>query len=244
MVICLTVAYDGTDFCGWQTQPNGVSVQGVLQDALFTLLGEKVCLTGSGRTDAGVHAQGQKASFCVENCTIPPQKFAFALNPLLPPSIRVVDGCLMPDGFNACKSAKKKTYEYNFYFGKVENPLLDRYALALQEKPDLELMQSACKLFVGEHDFKCFNASGGGAKTTVRTIYDLSITENQNGFVISVTGNGFLYNMVRTLAGTLLEVGYGKSDQEKIQKMLVLGQRNLCGKTLPAKALTLKSVEY
>ena len=244
MVIALTVAYDGRDFCGWQVQPNGVSVQSVLEKALFLVTGKNISVTGSGRTDAGVHALGQVASFEIQDSTIPPNKFSLALNCHLPSTVRVLDSRLEKDGFNARKSAVKKTYCYSFYYSKIENPLLDRYALMLETNPDLELMQSAGQVFVGEHDFKCFNASGGGAKTTVREIYDIKIRPTEKGFDLTVTGNGFLYNMVRTMAGTLLEVGLKKKTKADLLALLQTGDRSLCGKTLPAKALCLVSVEY
>ena len=244
MIIALKIAYDGSDFCGWQVQPNGISVQGEIQNALSLLLEKPVTVIGSGRTDAGVHALGQVASFEIEDCSIPPEKFASALNARLPYSIRIMQSWQEKEGFNALKSAKRKTYRYSFYYSKVENPLLERYNYNLDSAPDLDLIKLASKLFIGEHDFKCFNASGSGAKTTVRTIFSIDLVSTEKGFDFYVCGNGFLYNMVRTMAGTLLEVGQGKKTVLDIEKMLKSGDRSLCGRTLPAKALTLMSVEY
>lgn len=242
MKIKLTLSYDGTDYCGWQVQPNGLSIQQVLEQALFTLTGEKVKVTGSGRTDAGVHAIGQVADFTT-NSTIPPQKFALALNTILPSSVKVISSEQVEDSFNAIKSAKRKTYQYNLYTSCVELPLKERYALRI-DQVDLAKMQSAGKLLIGEHDFKCMCAVGGSAKTTVRQIYDLSIEQKGQDITVSVTGNGFLYNMVRIMVGTLLEIGYGKMTEQDLKDMLISGQRAKGGKTISAKGLVLKSVEY
>ena len=246
MKIMLTLSYDGTAYCGWQTQKNGLSIQQVIEETLEKITGEKIKVTGSGRTDAGVHAKGQTASF-ETNCTIPPEKYFKALNSLLPIDIRVIKSEQARDDFDARKSAKRKTYAYTFYLGETENPLLDRYALFLEKKPDISLMQECLELFLGEKDFKCFKASGSGAKTTVRTIYSASITEEKgspNKLILRVTGNGFLYNMVRTLAGTVLDYSYQKTNKNKVEEMLNTGNRKLCGKTLCAKGLCLESVEY
>ena len=241
MKIKLTLSYDGTEYCGWQVQPNGISVQQVIEQAIFTLTGEKVKVTGSGRTDAGVHALGQVADFTT-NSTIPPQKFALALNTILPSSVKVVSSEQVKDDFSAIKSAKRKTYQYNLYVSAMELPLKERYALRIDEV-DVLKMQSACKILIGEHDFKCMCAVGSSAKTTVREIYDLSVAKNEQDIVVSVTGNGFLYNMVRIMVGTLLEIGYGKMTEQDLKDMLSSGQRAKGGKTISAKGLVLKSVE-
>ena len=149
----------------------------------------------------------------------------------------------MGEDFNARKSAKQKTYRYSLYVDKTENPLKDRYATFLEKMPDLEKMKVASQAFVGEHDFKCFNASGGGAKTTVRTIYSIEIKKEKD-IEIFVTGNGFLYNMVRTLVGTLLSVGYGEKTEQDLINLINSGERKLCGRTLPARGLCLVSVKY
>ncbi len=243
MRIKLTVSYDGTDFCGWQVQPNGVTVQRTLADAIFELTGEKVVLTGSGRTDAGVHAEGQVAHFDTQSF-IPPEKFYLALNALLPSSVKVINSERVADDFDACRTAKKKTYEYSFYKSEVELPLKERFATRISKTVDVEKMRAVATAFVGTHDFKAFCASGSAVKTTTRTIYNIDITEAGADVKISVCGNGFLYNMVRILAGTLLSAGEGKLDKATAEKMLTVGDRTLGGKTCPAKGLTLKSVEY
>ncbi len=244
MRIKITVSYDGTNYSGWQVQPNAITVQQQLQRAIYSVTGEQVKVTGSGRTDAGVHAEGQVAHFDTECKTVLPQKFSRAINAHLPPDIRVISSCLADSEFNACTSAKRKTYAYSLYVSDVELPLFERTAVRLNSFPDLEQTKKASEIFIGKHDFKCFNASGGGAKTTVRTIFSIDLVKEQNKLTFYVCGDGFLYNMVRTLVGSLLEVGYKKTDLNRMKEMLQTGDRSLCGKTLPAKGLCLKSVEY
>lgn len=246
MKIMLTLSYDGTAYCGWQTQKNGLSIQQVIEETLEKITGEKIKITGSGRTDAGVHAKGQTASF-ETNSTIPPEKYFKALNSLLPIDIRVTKSEQAKGDFDARKSAKRKTYAYTFYLGETENPLVDRYALFLEKTPDISLMQECLELFVGEKDFKCFKASGSGAKTTVRTIYSASIAEekgNPTKLILRVTGNGFLYNMVRMIVGALKALSDKKIDLQDIKNSLDSGERLKNTATLPAKALFLKEVKY
>lgn len=244
MKVKITVSYDGTEFCGWQVQPNGVSVQEELENAVYKLTGEKVRVTGSGRTDAGVHAKGQVAHFSVEKGNIPAERFCYALNNYLPSSIRVVKSELAKEDFDACRSAKRKTYKYHLYLSEIEQPLKERYAVK-QEKPlNISLIKDCAKLFIGEHDFKGFCASGSSVKTTIRTIYDLTVDFNGEDLIFSVTGNGFLYNMVRIMVGTLIAVGEGKIGEGDVEKMLTQGERVQGVKTLQAKGLCLEKVEY
>ncbi len=244
MIVKLLLSYDGTAYCGWQVQSNGTSIQQVLETALYEVTGKNIRITGSGRTDAGVHAEGQVAHFEIEEENIPAEKFYRALNVHLPPDIRVLKSERANDNFNARKSAKRKTYGYYIYFCDTELPLKERFYYKLDKKPDICVMKECAQIFIGEHDFKCFCASGSAVNCTVRTIYDIEITQKDNEICFFVTGNGFLYNMVRTLVGTLLEAGYKKIDKQKILELLKTGDRNLCGKTMPAKALRLIKVEY
>ena len=244
MTVKLTISYDGTAYCGWQVQPNGLSVQQVIEDALFSVTGEKIKITGSGRTDAGVHAKGQVAHFDREQENIPAEKFSKALNAHLPPDIKILKSERVANGFNACRNAKKKTYEYKFYLAETELPLKERYSVWLDRAPDLSLMKECAQIFVGEHDFKCFCASGSSVKTTVRTIYNIDIAEKDGELTFSVCGNGFLYNMVRIIVGTLVGIGEGRIPLENVKKALESGDRTLLGKTLPPKGLTLKKVYY
>ncbi len=243
MRYALKIAYDGTDFCGWQIQPNQTTVQGEIERAIFTVFGVRAKVCGSGRTDSGVHALGQVAHVDL-SVNIQPEKLADALNVHLPQGICVLASCLAPDDFDANRSAKKKTYCYQLYFSPRRNPLLDRFAVRADGAPDINAMREAAKLFVGEHDFKAYCASGSQVKTTIRTIYSLDVSFDSGMLKIEVCGNGFLYNMVRTLAGTLLWYSYGKITLEDITASLEKGDRNSVGKTLPPKGLILKNVEY
>jgi len=239
----LTIQYDGTAYCGWQKQKNGVSVQEVLTTALQSIAKGEVKLVGSGRTDAGVHAEGQVCHVDMDT-PVPAEKIALAVNPKLPSDIVVLKSELGGEGFHARYSAKRKTYRYATYVSDVVLPLRDRYALKLDKMPDIDKMIVGAKLIEGEHDFKCFLSSGSAVKDTVRTVYSLTIETKENGVEFSVCGNGFLYNMVRIIVGTLLDIGYGLKSVDDLKVALETGERNLCGKTVCAKGLSLLSVEY
>jgi len=247
MRIVFTVAYDGTHFCGWQVQKNKRTVQGVLERAIAEATGESVRVTGSGRTDSGVHAAGQVCHFDITT-SIPPEKLYLCVNQALPPDVSVLSSGAAEDGFDCSRSAKKKTYRYCIYSAPAKNPLLERYCVKVAAYPDISLMRKAAKYFVGEHDFKAFCASGSSAKTTVRKIYSLDISEEEifGAKVISfyVCGGGFLYNMVRSMAGELLEVGFKRLPPEAVKKSLDIPDRSAIGRTMCAKGLTLMSVEY
>ncbi len=243
MRIKITVSYDGTAYCGWQVQPNGVTVQEEIEKAVLLTTGENVRVTGSGRTDAGVHAKGQVAHFDT-NCSIPPEKIFKALNVHLPSDIRVLSSQEAKEDFHACLNAKTKTYKYSLYKAEVENPLKERYAVKIDGEMDVEKMKEASLSFVGEHDFKAFCASGSSVKTTVRTIYDINIDQLGQDLTITIKGNGFLYNMVRIMVGALIAVGKGETQKADIEKMLLTGKRHFNVKTLPSKALCLEKVEY
>ncbi|MBR2614744.1 MAG: tRNA pseudouridine(38-40) synthase TruA [Clostridia bacterium] len=243
MNIKLTICYDGTDFLGWQIQKKGRTVQEEVEKAIFSLTGERVKLVGSGRTDTGVSAMAQVANFKTES-TIKPEKFSLALNTILPSDVKVLKSELVPDDFSARFSALKKTYEYKFYKSKVEIPILERFALRVNESIDVSKMQDAVEVFLGEQDFKCFLKSGSSVKNTVRTIYDAKIFEKDDCFIFSVTGNGFLYNMVRTMVGSLLLVGEGKITKETLSEIIKTGDRKRVGRTVLAKGLLLKEVVY
>ncbi len=244
MKIMLTVSYDGTNYCGWQVQPNADTVQERIEKAIFAVTGESVRVTGSGRTDSGVHANGQTAHCTVQKDTIPAQKYARALNAYLPNDIRALKSVEVLEEFDACRTAKKKTYKYSCYISEIELPLKERYAVRLDKGLDIELMKKGALSFLGEHDFKGFCATGSSIKTTVRTIYALDIDYNGLDLTFRVTGNGFLYNMVRIIVGTLVKLGERKCALRDIEQMLISGNRDFGGKTVPAKGLCLESVEY
>lgn len=247
MRFVLVVSYDGTKYAGWQRQKNAVSVQEILETAIETALGKQVKITGSGRTDAGVHAIGQTCHFDGD-FTVPPEKLPDCINRFLPNDIRVLKGFSVKDTFDCNRSAKRKTYRYSLYESAWELPLKSRYAVRVDSLPSVSVLQDYAKLFVGEHDFKAFCASGSAVKTTVRTVYEVRVeeerTDGARGVNIYVTGNGFLYNMVRTMVGELLELANGKRTQESLLLAYQTGQRELLGKTMPAKGLTLMRVEY
>lgn len=243
MVIKLTVSYDGTDFSGWQKQNDLITVQGVVEDALTKITGEKTSVVGSGRTDAGVHAEGQVASFKTRS-EIPPERFAVALNTALPFGVKALKSELADDDFNARRNAKLKTYRYSIYNSDIEEPLKERYKSRVYGKLDEETMREAAKIFVGEHDFKAYAASGYSAKTTVRTIYSLDVIHDGENYDFVVTGSGFLYNMVRIIAGTLIAAGSGKITLKDVSNALISGKRHKDIKTMPAKGLCLVKVKY
>ena len=244
----LKIAYDGTEYAGWQRQKNALSVQECLENALEQALDIDVRVVASGRTDAGVHAAGQVCHFDSDSLTVPPEKLPDCLNRFLPPDIRLLEGWEGRDGFDSNRSAKRKTYCYSPYESRREMPLLERYAVRVDELPKIEDLRRVAKLFEGEHDFKAFCASGSSVKTTVRTVYEVKVEEMETFALrvvkIYVTGNGFLYNMVRTMAGELLDLASSKKAEESLQKAFQTGDRNLLGKTMPAKGLLLQSVEY
>lgn len=239
----ITVSYLGANYCGWQNQKNGISVQEVLEKAFEKLFQKKTTLHASGRTDAGVHAEGQVAHFDMQT-SIPPDKIPYAINTFLPDDIRVLSCEVADENFHARFSAKRKTYEYRMYLSPHINPLKNITAEQVIGELDLDAMRKAAKFIEGTHDFKCFEASGSKIIDTCRTVYAVEISDDQNDIVISVTGNGFLYNMVRIIAGTLVDVGRGKIAPEDILDIISKKDRTLAGKTLPAKGLCLKAVDY
>ncbi len=242
----LLVQYDGTHFCGYQRQREERTVQSVLEKAATEAFGTFTRVTASGRTDAGVHARGQVCQLDAET-SVPAHKLSACLNCLLPPDCKVLKSAVAPEGFDCTRGAKKKTYRYTAYYAETELPLLARYAARLAVKPDLSRMEEAASLLEGEHDFAAFCSAGSSAKTSVRTVYGIQIgseplPEGQL-YTISVTGNGFLYNMVRILAGEIFAVGCGKST-DAIVRALNGGGRTLLAKTMPARGLMLVSVDY
>ena len=243
MRILLTISYDGTDFCGYQIQPNGRTVEEELEKALFKLTKQKIKTYASGRTDSGVHALCQKVHFDADS-TIPPESYTPALNSILPNDLKVLKSKKVPDTFNARYSAKKKTYKYSLYVGDFEEPIYQRYKTLIPKMPDIALMKACAKAIEGTHDFKAFMASGSSVKDTVRTVYSIKTVKRGRFIDIYVTGNGFLYNMVRIIAGAMVAVGEGKLDVKDVEKTLLLGERPIKIKTMPAKGLTLYSVIY
>lgn len=247
MRYALLVSYDGTDYGGWQIQKNSVTVQQKMEEAAFDLFGVKTAVVASGRTDSGVHARGQVCHLDAQT-SIPAAKLASAFNMRLPGDISVISSVAAPENFDANRSAKKKTYCYRFYLSSCRHPLKDRYSVWVKGFADLEKLREISGIFVGDHNFKAYSKSRSSAKTFQRTIFLSEVKIAESGFSTDVeiylTGNGFLYNMVRTIAGTMLDFARGAADRARIQKSLETGDRRLVGKTMPACGLTLENVDY
>ena len=267
--IKLVVAYDGTNYSGWQIQPRAKTIEAVLDEAIYCLTGEKVHVIGASRTDAGVHAMGNVAVFDTES-KIPGEKFAFALNRFLPDDVAIQSSREVSPDFHPRHCDTKKTYRYRILNTKMPVPQLRNYAWHVDIPVNIARMRQAAGYLVGEHDFKSFCCVKTQAESTVRTIYDIIITadyRNNNNrskdkacdnfedteqtkeigdgeIVIEITGNGFLYNMVRIIAGTLIQVGKGRFEPNQVEKMLLAEDRTMAGQTAPPQGLTLMNIEY
>lgn len=239
----LKIEYDGTAYGGWQRQKNAMTVQEKIENALFELTGEKIGITGASRTDSGVHALGQVAHFDSET-KIPPEKLFLALNTHLPPDIRIAASEIAQEDFHARFMAKGKYYTYRIYNDNHNSAIMRNYSMYVPHKLDLSAMQEGANVFVGTHDFKSVMAAGSSAKTTVRTIYSFDVSKEGNLIALDVKGNGFLYNMVRIMAGTLINVGQGKMSPNDIKNALETGERTLMGFTAEPQGLTLNEVYY
>jgi tRNA pseudouridine38-40 synthase len=252
----LTLCYDGTDFHGWQVQPDRLTIQGSLADAIERVTGERVLPQGSGRTDAGVHARGQVASFVLE-APVPPANLLRALNRTLPESIRILSAEHAAADFHARHSVRAKTYEYRIFRGGICPPWISRFVYALHWPLRVERMQQAAALVLGEHDFTSFAAndpelaarraeSGAEAerKGNLRTLFASGWQEEDEMLIYRVRGNGFLHHMVRNLVGTFLDAGRGHIEPEAVRTILEERMRSAAGATAPARGLLLESVEY
>ena len=241
--ILLTVEYDGSAYAGWQRQTNGLAVQQVLEEALTSACGHPVTVTGASRTDAGVHALGQALHFDT-SCTIPPEKFPFVLNNILPPDIRIHSGREVPAGFHARFMTAGKKYTYRIVNSRHGTAIRRNNTVHIPVPLDLPLMRKAAETLIGTHDFSAFQAAGGTAKTTVRTVRGVSLKQTENDIVFTVEGNAFLYNMVRIIVGTLIEIGWHKRGADAFTKAFVSGNRLDLGVTAPAHGLELTRVDY
>ena len=242
--IRINLMYDGTFYHGFQRQKNGITVQECLENAIKKLTGEEITVYGCGRTDAGVHAVNYTANF--HSCTkIPAEKLPLALNAYLPPDIRVFAASDAADDFHARFSAVGKTYIYKIVTGSVYNVFLKNYSWFYPGELNFDQMQKAAAYFVGKHDFKAFMAAGSPRKTTVRTVTELKLLkEGENEIEIVISADGFLYNMVRIIAGTLLYVGCGKINADEIPCIIESGDRTRAGVTAPPEGLALREVYY
>jgi len=241
--IKLVIEYDGKDFNGWQKQPTKLNIQGEIERAIKDITGEDVELNASGRTDAGVHSLGQVANFKT-NSNIPVDKFPIALNTKLKRSIRILRAEEVDENFHSRYNCKKKTYRYVINNSENGTAIYRNLEYNFSQKLDVEKMKEAAEYFVGEHDFKGFKASGTSSKSSVRTIYKAEVYKENEKVIIELTGNGFLYNMVRIISGTLIEVGIGKINPKEITEIIQSGERERAGKTLPPQGLYLVKVEY
>lgn len=241
--IKLLISYDGTAYHGFQIQKNAVTVQETLENALAGLTGEKISVTGCSRTDAGVHAVNYVCNFKT-NTKIPCDKLPYAVNTMLPEDISCMAAEDADEDFHARFSAKSKIYVYKIYNAPLRNALKYKYSWHYPYKIDVNLMKQACGYFLGEHDFTAFMASGGQQKTTVKTIYSLEVSDSENDIEIKIHANGYLYNMVRIIAGTLVYIGNGKIASGELENIIKSGDRTRAGITAPPQGLFLYKVFY
>ena len=240
----LFVAYDGKDYCGWQVQPNGITVEEVLNRELGRLTGEDIHIIGASRTDSGVHALMNVAVFDTAS-SIPPERMAYALNKRMPEDIVITKSDEVgADWHPRYQDNVRKTYEYHIYNAPVLNPLKRKYSAFVSFPMDVEKMRRGAAYLVGEHDFVSFCNVRTNVSDTVRTVEDVTVTEDGADIVIRITGNGFLYNMVRIIAGTLIRVGRGFYEPEKVREILEEKKRTAAGVTAPACGLVLVEIEY
>ena len=243
MRIRLVVEYDGTDFHGFQRQPGQRTVDQVLEEAIFQVTREEVQVTGSGRTDAGVHALGQVGAFDTR-ATIPPDRYGRAINTFLPPDVRILHSEEAAPDFHPRYDARGKMYRYMIYRAMEGYTLNRRYAHQYTRSLDLPRLQEAAHHITGRHDFRGFMASGSEVQDTVRTVHQFTIEENLPWLKFEITGDGFLYRMVRNLMGTLIEIGRGNMSLEQLQDIITTGDRTRAGPTAPARGLYLIRVDY
>ena len=239
----LTVAYDGTNYCGWQVQPNGITVQEVLNQCLSEFTGENIETIGASRTDAGVHALGNVAVFDTE-MRMPGDKFSFALNQRLPEDIRIQKSEEVDADFHPRYVKSQKTYEYRILNCRFPIPTERFYSHFTYIPLDVDKMKEAASYLIGEHDFKSFCGTGAQVKTTVRPVKEIQIEKSGDRITIRITGEGFLYNMVRIIAGTLMDIGGGLYPPEKMKEILEAKDRKKAGPTAPARGLTLMKIQY
>ena len=239
----LIVAYDGTAYCGWQLQPNGRTIEGELNQALSSLLQEDIHVIGASRTDSGVHALCNIAVFDTQT-SIPAEKIAYALKPRLPEDIRIKKSCEVAADFHPRHCSSRKTYEYRIYQDSFPEPVRRLYTHFTYVPLDMDRMREGAALLIGEHDFKSFCSTAAVVETTVRTILSINIEKQGKEILISVCGTGFLYNMVRIIVGTLMEVGRGSYPPEHVREILEAKDRQAAGPTAPACGLTLVNYTF
>lgn len=241
--IKLTIEYDGKDFNGWQKQPNKLNIQGEIEKAIENITKEQIELYASGRTDAGVHSLGQVANFKTES-KIPIEKMAIAINSQVKNSIRIIKAEEVDENFHSRYNCKRKTYKYVINNSNYGSAVYRNFEYHMPIKLDYDKMEKAIKFFEGEHDFSGFKSSGTSSKSSIRIIYKAKLEKDGDRIIIELTGNGFLYNMVRIISGTLVDVGLGKIEPDEIENIIKMKDRSKAGKTLPPQGLFLVKVEY
>lgn len=241
--IKITIQFLGQNYSGWQIQPNQRTVQGELTRAICEITGESVEVFGCSRTDAGVSAIGLVAHFDTES-RISGESFFKAINTKLPEDIRVLNSCEVDDNFHARFSVKSKTYEYNFYVSPVRLPYIDMTATRINGPFDFDKAKASVGAFLGKHDFSAFCSAGNSSSTTIRTIFAIDLIQTEWGYRLIVQGDGFLYNMVRIIAGTIIEVGQGKILAKDLPQIIASCDRNNAGATAEPRGLVLKQVDY
>ncbi len=241
--IVLILRYDGSNYHGWQIQSNAKTVQGTVQATISQITQEDVHLIGCGRTDTGVHAHIYVASF-LSSSSIPTERIPIALNSLLPDDIAVLDAVEAPISFHPIRSCVKKEYTYTIYTHQIHDPFLHGHALHMTRKLNIEKMERAAAHFIGTHDFASMRSLGTEVSSTVRTVFNYDVISNDGIVQLIARADGFLYNMARTMAGTLLDVGFGKIDPNELPHILKSGDRSLAGPTAPACGLALTRLWY
>jgi tRNA pseudouridine38-40 synthase len=241
--IKLIVEYDGTNYSGWQKQKNAITIQQVLEEALFKFAHEKIDIFGASRTDSGVHARGYACNFLI-NTKIPVERFRYILNNLLPDDIVILKSEEMPLEFHARYSCKGKRYIYTIINAKQRISIGRQYSYLFNRKLNVDLMRKAATYFIGTHDFEAFRSIGGNVKTSVRAVSELKIEQEGNFIRIIISADGFLYNMVRIITGTLIDVGVGRIKPDEIKNIIESKNRKRAGKCVPGKGLCLDEVFY
>ncbi|MGL5717568.1 MAG: tRNA pseudouridine(38-40) synthase TruA [Paraclostridium sp.] len=240
--IKITIQYNGKNYCGWQKQNNSPGIQGTIEKAVFDITAEEVKITGSGRTDSGVHALGQVANFMTDS-KIPVDRIPNALNAKLPKDISIIKAEEMNEDFHSRYSAKKKRYRYQIYNSPYRSPIYSDISYPVKYDLDIDKMKKESKSLIGTYDFKGFMSSGSSVVDTVRTIYDINVLKVEDLIIIEIEGNGFLYNMVRIIAGTLVDIARGRIDTD-MSTIIESKSRSMAGHTAPAHGLFLKKVDY
>lgn len=243
MRVKLIVAYDGTNYCGWQIQDNGITIEEVINRELSSLLGEEIAVIGASRTDSGVHALGNVAVFDTVT-RIPAEKISFALNQRLPDDIRIQESSQVADDFHPRFCDTIKTYEYRIWNARFPNPIVRLYSKFVYYKIDVDKMQQAANYLIGEHDFKSFCSARTQVETTVRRVTDINFRREGNMIIMQIKGYGFLYNMVRIIMGTLLKCGMGMYEPEHVKEILEACDRKMAGPKAEACGLMLTGIEY